>query len=71
MTTETHDDYWPQQSDIKRAKQRIGSVITATPLTRNAPLSDKHDAEILLKREDLQIVRSYKIRGAYNKISSL
>lgn len=71
MTTETHDDYWPQLSDIQRAKQRIGSVITATPLTRNAPLSDKHDAEILLKREDLQIVRSYKIRGAYNKISSL
>jgi threonine dehydratase len=71
MTTETHDDYWPQLSDIQRAKQRIGSVITATPLTRNAPLSEKHDAEILLKREDLQVVRSYKIRGAYNKISSL
>ncbi|MDR1019776.1 MAG: threonine ammonia-lyase IlvA [Synergistaceae bacterium] len=71
MTTETHDDYWPRLSDIQRAKQRIGTVVTATPLTRNAPLSDKHDAEIMLKREDLQVVRSYKIRGAYNKISSL
>ena len=71
MKTEKHDGYWPQLSDIQRAKQRIGSVITATPLARNTPLSDKHGAEILLKREDLQVVRSYKIRGAYNKISSL
>ena len=38
---------------------------------KNRNLSDKYEANILLKREDLQMVRSYKIRGAYNKIKSL
>lgn len=42
-----------------------------TPLQYNSRLSDKYDANIYIKREDLQIVRSYKIRGAYNKMSSL
>ena len=37
----------------------------------NNNLSDIYDAEVYLKREDLQIVRSYKIRGAYNMIRSL
>ncbi|MGL5561369.1 MAG: pyridoxal-phosphate dependent enzyme, partial [Tannerellaceae bacterium] len=46
-------------------------VVCRTPLSRNASLSDRYNANILLKREDLQEVRSYKIRGAYNKITSL
>ncbi|MDR1915586.1 MAG: threonine ammonia-lyase IlvA [Synergistaceae bacterium] len=69
--TDTKEDYWPQLSDIQRARQRIGGVVQHTPLFLNAPLSERYDAEIWLKREDLQVVRSYKIRGAYNKISSL
>ncbi|MDR3321186.1 MAG: threonine ammonia-lyase IlvA [Synergistaceae bacterium] len=67
----TDDDYWPQLCDIQMAKQRIGGVITHTPLAKNVPLSEKYGADIMLKREDLQVVRSYKIRGAYNKMSSL
>jgi threonine dehydratase len=38
---------------------------------RNINLSERYEANIYLKREDLQVVRSYKIRGAYNKMASL
>ena len=44
---------------------------THTPLQENLNLSDRYGANIFLKREDLQVVRSYKIRGAYNKMASL
>ncbi|MBQ5864239.1 MAG: threonine ammonia-lyase IlvA, partial [Bacteroidales bacterium] len=40
-------------------------------LLENRELSSRYNAKVFLKREDLQIVRSYKIRGAYNKIKSL
>ncbi|MDL2264631.1 threonine ammonia-lyase IlvA [Synergistaceae bacterium OttesenSCG-928-I11] len=63
--------YRPQLSDIQRAKQRIAGVIMHTPLSKNIPLSERYGADVRLKREDLQAVRSYKIRGAYNKISGL
>jgi threonine dehydratase len=63
--------YRPQLSDIQRAKQRIGSVVAATPLAKNFPLCERYEADIWLKREDMQRVRSYKIRGAYNKIATL
>ena len=56
---------------IQKAYQRIKKVVTQTPLQENLNLSTQYDCTISLKREDLQIVRSYKIRGAYNKISSL
>ena len=56
---------------MKQALERLKSVVTHTPLMHNATASDKFGANILLKREDLQVVRSYKIRGAYNKISGL
>ena len=42
-----------------------------TPLYRSEKLSQEFGCEVYLKREDLQQVRSYKIRGAYNKISNL
>ena len=42
-----------------------------TALTRNTNISEEQKANVYLKREDLQVVRSYKIRGAYNKIISL
>lgn len=57
--------------DVKGAEERLRNVVTHTPLTYNANLSKKYDCKVYLKREDLQIVRSYKLRGAYNMISSL
>jgi len=56
---------------IMQAKEVLNNVVVHTPLLRNENLSGATGAEILLKREDLQPVRSYKIRGAYNKIHSL
>ncbi|MEM8520152.1 threonine ammonia-lyase IlvA [Flavobacterium sp. PL12] len=53
------------------AKKQLEGVVTSTPLTKNFNLSEEFNATILLKREDLQVVRSYKIRGAYNKMSTL
>ncbi|MDR1225938.1 MAG: threonine ammonia-lyase IlvA [Prevotellaceae bacterium] len=63
--------YLPQLSDIQKARQNIATVVAHTPLTKNLALSEQFSANVMLKREDLQMVRSYKIRGAYNKISSL
>ena len=63
--------YYPQVQDITKAKLNLKDVVLTTPLQKNLNLSEKFQAEILLKREDLQIVRSYKLRGAYNKIVSL
>ncbi|CAH0336794.1 L-threonine dehydratase biosynthetic IlvA [Flavobacterium sp. CECT 9288] len=56
---------------IQQAQQELVNVVPVTPLTENLNLSEEFKASILLKREDLQVVRSYKIRGAYNKIKSL
>lgn len=53
------------------AASTIREVVDSTPLMRNFNISEEHHANIWLKREDLQNVRSYKIRGAYNKIASL
>ncbi|AMR31779.1 threonine dehydratase [Mucilaginibacter sp. PAMC 26640] len=57
--------------DFEAAYERLKSVVRHTPLEHNAGLSEKYECEIYLKREDLQIVRSYKLRGAYNMISRL
>ncbi len=67
----TEHKYLPQIQDITSAKLNISEVITHTPLQKNLNLSEKYEANIFLKREDLQPVRSYKLRGAYNKISQL
>ncbi len=56
---------------IAGAVQRLKGVALNTPLVNNVNLSEQYGANVLLKREDLQPVRSYKIRGAYNKICSL
>lgn len=61
----------PLFASIEQAQKQLDGIISATPLALNVNLSDEFQAAILLKREDLQVVRSYKIRGAYNKISSL
>lgn len=65
------DFYKPELEEVKRAAERISKVVIKTPLTESFTYSKKYFANILFKREDLQQVRSYKIRGAYNKISSL
>jgi len=57
--------------DIEAACLKLRQVVKHTPLIYNASLSKKYNCTIYLKREDLQIVRSYKLRGAYNMISSL
>lgn len=57
--------------DINAAAEILKSVVLKTPLQFHPKLSEKFKAEIYLKREDLQVVRSYKLRGAYNLIQSL
>ena len=57
--------------DSQQASLRIKEIINRTPLQYNIHLSETYGAEVYLKREDLQVVRSYKLRGAYNKIISL
>ncbi len=65
------NQYFPSLEDVAEAAKTLKGVSQETPLMLNFYLSEKFDASIFLKREDLQVVRSYKIRGAYNKISSL
>ncbi len=63
--------YYPTLQAINRAKLTINEVSNGTPLSENLNLSERYGARVYLKREDLQLVRSYKIRGAFNKIKSL
>ncbi len=63
--------YYPKIEDVRNAAKTIAEVADVTPLTNSIRLSKQYNNTVLLKREDLQRVRSYKIRGAYNKISSL
>jgi threonine dehydratase len=69
--SENKKEYYPKMSEIVKANQKVQDVAVTTPLLKNLNLSERYQANIHLKREDLQLVRSYKIRGAYNKISSL
>jgi threonine dehydratase len=57
--------------NIVEAAKRLSGIADITALQLNANLSEQYQCNILLKREDLQVVRSYKIRGAFNKMSSL
>src|SRR5579871_1292743 len=59
------------QLDFAKAKERLSKVVIKSPLQLNRSLSAKYNANVYLKREDLQVVRSYKLRGAYNLMSSL
>jgi threonine dehydratase len=67
----TEEIYFPSLENIKQAALNLKDVAYVTPLIQNQNLSKEFQSTILFKREDLQVVRSYKIRGAYNKISSL
>lgn len=59
------------KSSIEKAKRLLSTVLDETPLQYSRRLSTKYDADIYLKREDLTMVRSFKIRGAYYKMSLL
>jgi threonine dehydratase len=63
--------YYPSIEAINLASKTLKEVVLETPLMLNYNASKEHNATIYFKREDLQVVRSYKIRGAFNKISSL
>lgn len=58
-------------NDIKKAKANLNEIIQNTPLTFAPNLSKEVEAEIYLKKENLQITGSFKIRGAFNKVASL
>ena len=63
--------YFPTLENVRAAAKNLEGVAYKTPLNKNTTFSKEFNANVLFKREDLQVVRSYKIRGAYNKMSSL
>ncbi|MBQ8049409.1 MAG: threonine ammonia-lyase [Bacteroidales bacterium] len=63
--------YIPTVEAIEKASSVLEEILEPTPFQKNQNLSSLYEASIFLKREDLQMVRSYKIRGAYNKIRSI
>ena len=56
---------------VADASARLTNIVNRTPLELNLNLSEKYQCKVYLKREDLQVVRSYKLRGAYNMLSTL
>src|SRR2546428_13340879 len=56
---------------VDEAEQRLQGIVSKTPLQPSTRLSERYEANILIKREDMQAVRSFQIRGAFNKIASL
>lgn len=67
----THTTYFPSIENVKQAAERLKGIVNRTPLTVNRTASEMYGANIYFKREDLQPVRSYKLRGAYNKMATL
>ena len=63
--------YKPTLQAVETAANTLKGVASVTPLMENLQYSKQLDCNVLFKREDLQQVRSYKIRGAYNKMASL
>jgi len=63
--------YYPDLIEVRKAAILLDGVAIRTPLSTSINYSQKFESNIMLKREDLQTVRSYKIRGAYNKMKSL
>ena len=57
--------------NIQKVKDIVRDVALITPLQRNERLSEQYDANVYFKREDLQPIRSFKLRGAYHKIYKL
>ena len=67
----TPDPVRDRDLDFAAAAKRLSKVVNRTPLAFNQRLSRKYNCRVFLKREDLQIVRSYKLRGAFNMMSTL
>lgn len=65
------ETYSSMLENVCKAEERLRNVVVKTPLAANNNLSFIYEAKINFKREDLQQVRSYKIRGAYNKMASI
>ena len=63
--------YFPTLKNVKAAATRLSDIAIVSPLAKNMRYSNHYGCNIMFKREDLQQVRSYKIRGAYNKMSTL
>ena len=61
----------PDLKGVRHASENLQGVSVLTPLVINERLSNDLNCKIYLKREDLQQVRSFKIRGAFNKIRSI
>ena len=68
---ETTTIYYPTLKAVEEAADKLKGIASKTPLISNFQYSKKFQSNIFFKREDLQQVRSYKIRGAYNKMASL
>lgn len=67
----TGETYLSVLDNVYKAAERLKNVCVRTPLAVNNNLSGIYKAQVHFKREDLQRVRSYKIRGAYNKMSTM
>jgi len=68
---EATSTYYPTLQNVEAASECLKGIAAVTPLMQNLRYSKLFGANIKFKREDLQQVRSYKIRGAYNKMASL
>ncbi|UXP33977.1 threonine ammonia-lyase IlvA [Reichenbachiella agarivorans] len=71
MESELKEMDQPTLVGVMKASKGLEGIAFHTPLMPNVNYSDKYGADVHFKREDLQVVRSYKLRGAYNKIVSL
>ncbi len=71
MTAVSNPDSLPKFSDIIQAQSRLRDIVKKTPLEKSKSFSNMSNAEVFLKLENFQTTGSFKVRGAYNKISSL
>lgn len=69
--TETMTKNQVTLEDVTKAHHLLKDVVVQTPLVRDRLLSERYDCDVYLKREDLQVVRSFKIRGAYHYLLHL
>ena len=58
-------------NDVKEAKKRLSNTVLNTPLVKAPILSKELNAQIYLKEDNLQLTGSFKIRGAFNRLSKM
>ncbi|HEY4566056.1 MAG TPA: threonine ammonia-lyase IlvA [Savagea sp.] len=71
MAQKTDQQKTLQVEDVLIANQLLKDIVTHTPLQRNDRLSEQYGCNLYVKREDLQHVRSFKLRGAYYKMKRI